>query len=120
MTKNKEIGTKGEQDATEYLKNKGYLILAINLSNKYGEIDIIAEYNEVVIFVEVKSLTMNYVYKPEDHLDKRKRLALRRTINYIIEKNMFKRDSDEIRFDLITLTYNDTNCIINHYENVEL
>ena len=120
MTKNKEIGAKGEQDAAEYLKNKGYLILATNISNKYGEIDIIAEYNKIITFVEVKSLTMNSTYSPEDHFDKRKRLALRRTINYIIEKNIFKRDSNEIRFDLITLTYNNTNCIINHYENVEL
>lgn len=120
MTKNKELGEKGEKKAQEYLKNKGYKILAINYSNKHGEIDIIAEYEGLVVFVEVKTMTENYIYKPEDHFDKRKRLALKKTINYIMERDALGLGSIDVRFDLVALTYGKNNCLINHYENIEL
>lgn len=48
-------GKKGELNACDYLKGKGYEILEQNFKNKIGEIDIICRKNDRIIFVEVKT-----------------------------------------------------------------
>ena len=45
---------KGEDIAVKYLKKKGYEIIERNFHTRYGEIDIIARNDGVLIFVEVK------------------------------------------------------------------
>ena len=55
MSKSKEIGRLGEQMVAEYLKKQGYIITRQNYIGKYGEIDIIAEDNEYIVFTEVKT-----------------------------------------------------------------
>ena len=55
----KSVGEKGEDVATRYLKQKGYKILEKNFKNdagrRLGEIDIIAEKEGCIVFVEVKT-----------------------------------------------------------------
>jgi len=121
MTKKQELGEKGEREAQEYLKSKGYYILATNISNKYGEIDIIAGIKKTIVFLEIKTIAKknSHEYEAEDHFNYRKRRALKKAISFEIEKGDWK-NSEDIRVDLITLTYNNKNCIIKHYENVEL
>lgn len=52
---NRKIGVIGEKIAQEYLKEKGYEIIEKNFYCRFGEIDIIAKYNEEITFVEVKT-----------------------------------------------------------------
>ena len=47
-------GNIGENYAEEYLKSRGYKILKRNYINRFGEIDIIAQKDEYIIFAEVK------------------------------------------------------------------
>lgn len=52
----KIFGDKSEDSATEYLEKEGYIILERNFfARKLGEIDIIAKYDDVLHFIEVKS-----------------------------------------------------------------
>ncbi|MBS3902785.1 MAG: YraN family protein [Anaplasmataceae bacterium] len=122
--KNKEKGDIGEEIASNFLKNKGYNILARNIATKYGEIDIIAEYCEVLIFVEVKSLFSESDYDPEDNFNFKKRKNFKRTINFLIEKGdvlgALKKDYQEIRADLVVLTKTNNYFVIKHYENIEI
>ena len=55
MTKNKQIGDFGEQLAADHLLKNGYTILARNYRTPYGELDIVAQYGDTVIFIEVKT-----------------------------------------------------------------
>ncbi len=55
MTSSKQTGARGEELAGRYLRRKGYRILARNWSSLYGELDIIAEKDSTLIFVEVKA-----------------------------------------------------------------
>lgn len=55
-----QLGKKGEQLVAEYLKKQGYIICCINYRQRCGEIDIIAEKQEVRAFVEVKLRSTNY------------------------------------------------------------
>jgi len=51
----KLFGQAGESAAEEYLRRKGYRILARNLRSPLGELDLVAEDGQVLVFVEVKA-----------------------------------------------------------------
>ncbi len=55
----KEIGALGERIAAEYLKRHGFSIRDRNISRKTGELDIIAEKENTLHFVEVKTVLTN-------------------------------------------------------------
>ncbi len=49
------FGQEGESAAEQYLRNKGYRILARNVRSSVGELDLVAEDDQVLVFVEVKA-----------------------------------------------------------------
>ena len=51
----KLFGQAGESAAEEYLRRKGYRILGRNLRSSLGELDLVAEDGQVLVFVEVKA-----------------------------------------------------------------
>jgi putative endonuclease len=51
----KLFGQAGESAAEEYLRRKGYRIVARNLRSSVGELDLVAEDGQVLVFVEVKA-----------------------------------------------------------------
>jgi len=113
MSKNKIIGDKGEQLAIDYLQNKNYEIVETNWRIGHKEIDIIAIYNNVLVFVEVKT-RKNVYLSPEDVLSYHKEELLTEAADLYIEKNKI---NNEIRFDLIIITYINNKFFINHFED---
>ena len=75
----KKLGEKGEDEASQFLKNKGYKILERNWRVKLGEIDIVASHKGAIVFIEVKTriLVDNAQYFPEDNIDQRKKRKLK-------------------------------------------
>ena len=55
MNYNKTIGKYGETIAADYLINNGYEILDRNFQTRYGEVDIIWQKDDMIIFFEIKS-----------------------------------------------------------------
>lgn len=55
-TRNKLTGNAGEDEAAKYLEQKGYKILERNVNLGYGEIDILAEFQRIIVIVEVKTV----------------------------------------------------------------
>jgi len=51
----KLFGQEGESAAEEYLRHKGYRIVARNVRSSVGELDLVAEDGQVLVFVEVKA-----------------------------------------------------------------
>ncbi|MEW5692547.1 MAG: YraN family protein [Candidatus Hydrogenedentota bacterium] len=51
----KDKGDRGELIAVEFFKNINYNIIKRNYKTPFGEIDIIAEDNDEIVFIEVKS-----------------------------------------------------------------
>ncbi|MDF2458444.1 MAG: uncharacterized protein K0S79_860 [Nitrospira sp.] len=49
------FGQEGEETAERYLRQKGYRIVARNLRTSLGELDLVAEDGDVLVFVEVKA-----------------------------------------------------------------
>ena len=55
VTENRRRGNLGEDFAADYLEKEGYRILERNYATKLGEIDIIAQKDNFIAFVEVKA-----------------------------------------------------------------
>ena len=98
----KELGNKGESFAAEYYRKLGYSIASRNYSCRGGEIDIIAENEEYIIFVEVKTRSENALYQPSEAVDfnKQKRLTIAAT-KYLAETESEKQPQFDI-FEVYT------------------
>lgn len=88
LTNKQKIGNLGEDLACEFLMKHGHKILDRNYRKKWGEIDIVTTKDNVLHFVEVKTVSHETEYMPEDNIHpwKRKRLA-RAVQTYLLEKN---------------------------------
>ncbi len=112
------LGTRGEQVAAKYLKDKGYIIADKNFRTPLGEIDIICKYKDTLIFVEVKTRTSNYKTEPYTAVNYKKRLHAKRAILlYVKEK---KVQSMKLRYDIISIIVSGDSHSIEHIENVDL
>lgn len=104
-------GTLGEQRATQFLKEKDYKILQNNYKNVLGEIDIIAQKDKCVVFVEVKTRASSAFGRASEAVGVAKRRKLRQVALLYMKKN--KLLDGFVRFDVIEV-YADE---INHIEN---
>ena len=94
-SKNKYTGNIGESLAEGYLIDKGYKILARNYKNKIGEIDIIAQENDRIIFVEVKSRASAKFGYPREAVNYYKQQKIRRVAEVYL-KSKGSTPSNEI------------------------
>ena len=90
-----DIGREGEEKAALFLEKNGFRIRERNYWKKWGEIDIIAQKDKVLHFVEVKSVSRplrtsnRNDYEPEDNVHPAKLKRLSRTIQtYLLEHNL--------------------------------
>lgn len=114
----KSLGDFGEEVAADRLRVKGYRILARNWRTSAGEIDIIAEQNDVIVFVEVKTRTSDLYGTPQEAItqNKRKRI-IKSSLAYLTEMDLFDRDW---RVDMVAIQCRRNWVVTNveHYENV--
>ncbi len=113
----KQIGDIGEEYAVKYLKKCRYKILSLNYRKKYGEIDIVAENKEYIIFVEVKTRHENPMTLPVDAVDKRKQQRLIKTASAFLSENNIDKFC---RFDVCEVFVNSETLKlvnINYIEN---
>ena len=75
---NRDFGRAGENQAVEYLDKKGYEILVQNYRCRFGELDIVAEKDGALCFIEVKTRSSVEHGAPCEFVDHRKRLHIRR------------------------------------------
>lgn len=78
MDDKRSTGDRGENIACKILLKEGYKIVARNFHSRNGEIDIIAENDRVIAFVEVKTRGENSATLPREAVGytKQKRIAL--------------------------------------------
>lgn len=117
MAQHNDLGKKGEQLAIDYLVNKGYVILEKNYRFLKAEVDIIAQKDEVLAAIEVKTRSTAYFGNPEEFVNIKKiKLLLSAIDNYVIEKDL---DVD-VRFDIIAIIHQKNNTKIEHLEDAFL
>jgi putative endonuclease len=114
MAEHNELGKLGEEKVVEYLKEKGYRILHRNWRFIKDELDIVAETDEFLVFVEVKTRSNDTWGDPDEAVNlKKQKLIIRAANAYIIENNCTK----EARFDIISVLLPPHSVNINHIEN---
>jgi putative endonuclease len=106
------LGVKGEDLAVKFLKKKGYRILSRNFKTPLGEIDIIAEDRDTLVFVEVKTRTDNSFSFPYEAVNRRKREKLRKVALFYL-KNCVKGDAPS-RFDVLSIQAGEDKTEIEH------
>ncbi|MBQ6780749.1 MAG: YraN family protein [Treponema sp.] len=98
----RQVGNEGEEKACLWLKNKGYEIVARNWRVRRGEIDIIAEKENLLVFAEVKTLPSGDVETLSHELDERKQKRIVETAKLFL-LNHRKYSNDIIRFDVLVV-----------------
>ena len=113
----KDWGAIGEEVATEHLRAKGYKILERNFRyGREGELDIVAEKDGTLIFVEVKMRRSDRFASPEDSVTfgKRKQIA-RMARAYVSSKN---RMDTCCRFDVVSVGWEKGQPVVKeHHED---
>lgn len=91
-----ELGRIAEDHAARYLRSKGYRILERNYTTPRGEIDIIAEHRNSLVFVEVKSRTSTEDFDPRDSVTPGKQHRI------MLAAAAYLRNRDRVtRFDVV-------------------
>ena len=97
----------GEEAACEFLKKNSYKILARNYKNKLGEIDIIAQDQETICFVEVKSRHSDKFGLPQEAILGHKQRQLSRVaLSFLKENNLLDKKA---RFDVVSVMHSQEN-----------
>ena len=98
---NRKSGIEGENIAVEYLKNQGYVILERNFNTKVGEIDIIAQDKDTIVFVEVKARENTKFGQPIESITAKKVHSIIRSAQWYLSA---KRKYDvPCRFDVVEI-----------------
>jgi len=99
MKHNQSIGRWGEKTAREFLLQRGYKIIAQNFRTPYGEIDLIAQQDNFIVFVEVKTRTSNIMGLPEESITLRKRQHMIAAAEYYAAES----EIDHWQIDVISI-----------------
>lgn len=99
MSQSYELGKSGEDIAIQYLSRKGYRIIGRNFRARRGEIDIIAEDKNVLVFVEVKNYSCRSFYRPIYSISRKKMMRICRAAKVYLYKNNIK--DRNCRFDTV-------------------
>ena len=97
----KRIGNFGEDIAANYLRDLGYRLLERNFRSNQGEVDIIAEDGDFLVFIEVKNYSFRSYGMPQASIRKSKRENIIHAARFYLHR---RRITDKFcRFDVLTI-----------------
>jgi putative endonuclease len=95
------LGAAGEAAAAAWLVERGYEILARNARTRFGEIDMVARHDEVIVFIEVKSRTSARFGHPSEAISALKQHRLARLASAYLQSR--RLGAPVVRFDAIAV-----------------
>jgi len=117
MADHNDLGKIGEEKAADYLLEKGFVILEKNWRYQKSEIDLIAQKQNLIIAVEVKTRSSLNFGTPQNFVNTKKINLLSNAFNqYIVSKNI----DLNARFDIIAVFFDGKKYNIEHIENAFL
>jgi putative endonuclease len=126
-TEKRKVGDVGESVVTKYLVSRGYSILDRNYLRPWGELDIVAEKNNLIRFVEVKSVTQETkeqiisreTFRPEENLHVAKLKRLHRAIQtYLMDKRIPEDKPWQIDLACVFLDFKKRRAKVEMIENI--
>jgi putative endonuclease len=108
-------GKWGEEQAANFLIQKGYRIIGKNIRTPHGEIDLVATFAEQLIFVEVRTRTSAWLGFPEESINPRKQAHMLACADYYAQQN----ELDTWQIDMIAVEGKPGfQAKITHFENI--
>lgn len=118
---NYEVGKIGEEIAADHLRKKGYKILEKNWKTKFGELDLIASKNTILVFVEVKLKIGEDFGTPEEMITPRKLQQVQNTaISFLQQNPKIEKTYSGYRIDAVCIVLDSNREVerIDHYESL--
>ena len=114
MSEHNELGKKGEELAQKYLLRQGYNIKHCNWRFQKAELDIVAQKEDRIVVVEVKSRNIYAFERPQDAVTKSKQKRIVKAADAYIQE----WDIDlECRFDVISVVFDKDKYEIEHIQD---
>ena len=120
LSATKQLGNLAETYAARYLAGKGYVILSQNYRQPWGEIDIVARKEDVLMFVEVKANRRELAgFEPELRVDHAKRQRMARIAQTFLQDMNFSSDQ-AWQMDVVSVTFIKERGVakMRHYKNI--
>lgn len=109
-----ELGVLGEELAVQFLRSKKMHIRDCNFRFKKGEIDIVAETDDLLIVYEVKTRETAEIGEPYKAVTRAKQKQIVKVTDHYIKEHDLHKD---VQFDIISIVHNSFRTKIEHIEN---
>jgi putative endonuclease len=104
LNKRQKFGEKGEEIAVRHLRKNGYKIIETNYRTRLGEIDIIAQDQDTIVFAEVKTRRSVQFGNPKQAVTIRKQKKISMVALYYLKAT--GQSSARARFDVVAVISN--------------
>lgn len=101
MNQTGTLGKRAENLALKFLKKKGLKLVERNFNCRYGEIDLILQDQDYLVFVEVRYRKDERFGGALESVDHRKQAKLRRSAEFYLQRH--KKTESPCRFDILCL-----------------
>jgi putative endonuclease len=109
-----DLGHRGEALAEAFLKGLGMRIRDRNFRLKGGpELDLVAEHDGVLVFVEVRSRSRRDAFHPFDSVDQEKQARVRRAAQSWLRATGWNRDQP-VRIDVVGIVFDEQGARLHH------
>ncbi len=115
MGKTRELGKRGEDLATSFLKERGFKVINRNFNTRWGEIDIVAKRGDTLHLVEVRTVSRGGLLDPKEALTRRKRDHLWRAVQIYIQREKWK---GPYKVDFIAIEWDEEWPVLEFFEDV--
>ncbi len=109
------VGRIGEKIANRYLRDEGYEILGTNFRTRYGELDIVARSEGIIVFVEVRTRTSERLGTSVDSVTLSKQQQVRRMASIYLSQYCLA--DSPVRFDVIAIFLQSTQAKLQHIKH---
>ncbi|MCP4055032.1 MAG: YraN family protein [Mesoflavibacter sp.] len=114
MASHNQLGKKGEQLAVDFLIENGYDIVERNYRFNKAEVDIIAQKEDVLAIIEVKTRSTTDFGNPQDFVKPKQIKNLVKAVDEYVTVNNLEVD---VRFDIIAIVKEEKQFNIEHLED---
>lgn len=108
-------GAAGEAEVARHLEAQGYTVEARNWHCRTGELDLVVLKDDLIVFVEVRSVTTDFLESPTLTVLSAKQARVARAADAYLRAR--GRWPDRVRFDVAGVSWRDGSASIDYYEN---
>jgi putative endonuclease len=111
-TEKRELGKQGEELAERFLRARHYVVVERNYRCSYGEIDLVMQDGETLVFVEVRSHTGSTFGDPLESITLRKQRQIAKAASHYVLRH--KIENRPLRFDVIGVQWDNGASRVTH------